>query len=115
VIRGTQLITMPLLAFSALPQETKDNSKIEGYQSEFTEIINLIALRQEKNNGKPDPEQGGNQNDRSDRFTFWDLAELGVTGYNAFARKDVRYQRTTNEEGRTASLALGNFEYARKR
>ncbi len=47
------------------------------------------------------------------RFTFWDLAEAGIAGYNALSKKDIPVEHSINEDGRTVSVAFGNFGFSR--
>jgi len=96
---------------------------LEGYQTEYTEIMELmearLKLRKQETqvpqvadrNVNPSNESGFNDA----RINFWDIAELGVAGYNAFSAKDVNFKRRTDSRGRTSSVSLGSFAYEKKR
>lgn len=99
-------------------------------QSEYTGIMELIAQRQQlQQQQDPDHNASLTLNDNGDnyhgngaqnnssqnsRLNFWDIAELGVTGYNALSKKDVNFLHRTDAKGRTSGLALGSFVYERK-
>lgn len=98
--------------------------------NEYTFIMQQIALRQQiMEQDSPDQPQNLTQmgmnavykaNGTADqaqarrKFSLWDLAEIGVAGYNALSRKDVEMTRVTNANGKTEQFALGNLEYRRK-
>lgn len=98
-------------------------NSLEGYQTEYTEIMELfearLKLRKQETpspqvadkNGTPENEPGFNEA----RINFWDIAELGVAGYNAFSAKDVNFKRRTDSRGRTSAVSLGSFAYEKKR
>jgi hypothetical protein len=59
----------------------------------------------------------GNEPEKKEnsRFTIWDLAEIGVAGYNALSAKDVSVKHETDDEGKTVAFAIGNVGYSRKK
>lgn len=87
---------------------------IEGYQNRYTEILALIEVRRQLDKQGGDNNPANDENAGRSRFTFWDLAALGVAGYNAFADKDIPYTRRTGNDGRTSAFSLGMFAYEKK-
>jgi hypothetical protein len=119
--------TAPQLA--SLPEDqSSKRSTSPTYIRTFTEIMEMIALKQslnKENNSASLADLGmgvvykangtADQKRQKNSFTFWDLAEIGVAGYNALSNKDVNFKRETDANGKTESFALGNLEYQRKK
>ena len=98
------------------------------YDTYFTNLLQLIEKRRQLL-GKDDSQladvrnySGTNDDNSENRLTpsdngrmgFWDVAEMGVKSYNAFSNKKVKFERTTNSRGKTASVVLGTFAFERK-
>lgn len=50
------------------------------------------------------------------KFTFWDVAEAGVKGYNVLANKKVDFKKQTDKDGKLMYMAFGrNFGYSRSK
>ncbi len=126
------IITIP--SNSQIASLANDQSRLPDgladYQSEYTDLMQLIARRQqllEKANSDQyaSTDEDGNgtlykagntvpSRSSNSRINFWDIAELGVTGYNALTKKDVSFIHRTDASGRTSGLALGSFAFERK-
>jgi hypothetical protein len=126
--RMTSNPQLALIPNSVFHSENFDAS----YQTAYTDIMGFIAAKQEiKNNGNSNNNKeslgefgmdlvnkvNGNEPEKKEnsRFTIWDLAEIGVAGYNALSAKDVSVKHETDDEGKTVAFAIGNVGYSRKK
>jgi hypothetical protein len=124
MVSNPQLASLPVSVFQPVIFVT-------GYQTTYTDIMAYIEAKQEIKNTSNSGEKkslgeygmdmvnkaNGNETEKKEtsRFTIWDLAEIGVAGYNALSAKDVSVNHETDAEGKTVAFAIGNVGYSRKK
>jgi hypothetical protein len=112
-------------ATAVLPLYNFGNSEYDTY---YTHLLQLIEKRRQLM-GTDDTQLADVQNynranavnpdekirpSDNGRMGFWEVAEMGVKSYNAFSNKKVKFERTTNSKGKTASVILGTFAFERR-
>ena len=52
-----------------------------------------------------------------ENITFWDIADVGISGFNTITRSDIQLNREYNSEGKISALALvsDGFEVYRRK
>ena len=86
------------------------------YQSNIADYINYIKSNEDlKFTGTKNKIDNRNEIDNK-RFTFWDIAEAGVKGYNVLTNKKVDFKTEKDKEGKLTYIALGkNFGYSKSK
>ncbi len=83
-------------------------------KGEYTRIMEWMELRQQREQQTIAGENAADiPGKEENRITFWDVARLGVRGYNAVAGEPVDYRRTLNSQGQTTAVSLGAFAWER--
>lgn len=113
-----QRVNLAMVALQPRPvgelSAQNESPELQEVKGEYTRIMEWTELRQQR---EQQTMARGNEpavpGEESNRVTFWDLARLGVRGYNAVSGQPVEYRRTLNVQGQTTAISLGSFAWER--